>query len=344
MVGGGQLARMTHQAAIALGQSLRVLAATDADGAALVAADVDRSPHRPRRAAAFARAATWSPSTTSTCPASTCETLVAEGVTVRPGADALLHAQDKRVMRERLAALGLPVPRWSARRGPAEVAEFAAAGGGPVVGQGRARRLRRAGRLDARRPTDAGAAARPGRRLIVEERVPLAASSPRSWPARRSGRSRRTRWWRPCSATASASRSSRRRRASPDDARRRRPRSSPSGSPPNSDVVGPARRRAVRDRDRRWSSTSWRCARTTPGTGRSRAPAPPSSSSTCAPCSTTRWATSLTAPAVVMANVLGGESGGMALDERLHHLFAADPGVKVHLYGKQARPGARSAT
>ena len=28
MVGGGQLARMTHQAAIALGQSLRVLAVT----------------------------------------------------------------------------------------------------------------------------------------------------------------------------------------------------------------------------------------------------------------------------------------------------------------------------
>ena len=28
-----------------------------------------------------------------------------------------------------------------------------------------------------------------------------------------------------------------------------------------------------------------------------------------------------------------------AIDERLHHLFAADPGVKVHLYGKQVRPG-----
>ncbi|MGC2795103.1 MAG: 5-(carboxyamino)imidazole ribonucleotide synthase, partial [Mycobacterium sp.] len=36
MVGGGQLARMTHQAAIALGQSLRVLAADAADPAAQV--------------------------------------------------------------------------------------------------------------------------------------------------------------------------------------------------------------------------------------------------------------------------------------------------------------------
>lgn len=49
--------------------------------------------------------------------------------------------------------------------------------------------------------------------------------------------------------------------------------------------------------------------------------------------------TALTAPVVVMANVLGGEPGGMSIDERLHHLFAAEPGAKVHLYGKQVRPG-----
>ena len=40
MVGGGQLARMPHQAAIALGQSLRVLAADAADPAAQVSPDV----------------------------------------------------------------------------------------------------------------------------------------------------------------------------------------------------------------------------------------------------------------------------------------------------------------
>ncbi|EUA28262.1 phosphoribosylaminoimidazole carboxylase, ATPase subunit domain protein [Mycobacterium intracellulare] len=37
MVGGGQLARMTHQAAIALGQTLRVLATDAGESAALVA-------------------------------------------------------------------------------------------------------------------------------------------------------------------------------------------------------------------------------------------------------------------------------------------------------------------
>ena len=40
MVGGGQLARMTHQAAIAMGQSLRVLAADASDPAAQVSPDV----------------------------------------------------------------------------------------------------------------------------------------------------------------------------------------------------------------------------------------------------------------------------------------------------------------
>jgi 5-(carboxyamino)imidazole ribonucleotide synthase len=49
--------------------------------------------------------------------------------------------------------------------------------------------------------------------------------------------------------------------------------------------------------------------------------------------------TTLTAPVAVMANVLGGPPGGISLDERLHHLYADDPGARVHLYGKQVRPG-----
>ena len=40
MIGGGQLARMTHQAAVALGQTLRVLAASPDDPAAQVTPDV----------------------------------------------------------------------------------------------------------------------------------------------------------------------------------------------------------------------------------------------------------------------------------------------------------------
>jgi 5-(carboxyamino)imidazole ribonucleotide synthase len=40
-----------------------------------------------------------------------------------------------------------------------------------------------------------------------------------------------------------------------------------------------------------------------------------------------------------MANVLGAaQEPAMGLDERCHHLFARFPDVKVHLYGKAARP------
>ena len=49
-------------------------------------------------------------------------------------------------------------------------------------------------------------------------------------------------------------------------------------------------------------------------------------------------ATTATAPWVAMANVLGG-AGEPDLDHRLHLLFGRDPGLKVHLYGKQIRPG-----
>jgi 5-(carboxyamino)imidazole ribonucleotide synthase len=48
----------------------------------------------------------------------------------------------------------------------------------------------------------------------------------------------------------------------------------------------------------------------------------------------------LTAPAVVMANVLAAATPPrQPLDERLHHMFAAEPAVRVHLYGKRPRPG-----
>jgi 5-(carboxyamino)imidazole ribonucleotide synthase len=52
-------------------------------------------------------------------------------------------------------------------------------------------------------------------------------------------------------------------------------------------------------------------------------------------------ATSPTAPAVVMANLLGGPDDVVpkGIDERVHHAMARWPDVKIHLYGKQFRPG-----
>ena len=49
--------------------------------------------------------------------------------------------------------------------------------------------------------------------------------------------------------------------------------------------------------------------------------------------------TAPTAPAVVMANVLGAPAEpAMSMDERLHHCFARFPDARVHLYDKAGRP------
>jgi 5-(carboxyamino)imidazole ribonucleotide synthase len=134
MIGGGQLARMTHQAAIALGQSLRVLAADAADPAAQVSPDVVIGAHTDlaalRQVAAGADALTFDH---EHVPTELLDILVAEGVNVAPPPGALVHAQDKLVMRRRLTALGAPVPRFSAVQTADDVVAFAEQVGGPVV-------------------------------------------------------------------------------------------------------------------------------------------------------------------------------------------------------------------
>jgi 5-(carboxyamino)imidazole ribonucleotide synthase len=134
MVGGGQLARMTHQAAIALGQSLRVLAASADEPAAQVSRDVVIGSHTDledlRRVAAGANALTFDH---EHVPTELLEKLVAEGVNVAPPPQALVHAQDKLVMRRRLEALGAAVPRYAEIRRADELDAFAQRIDGPVV-------------------------------------------------------------------------------------------------------------------------------------------------------------------------------------------------------------------
>jgi 5-(carboxyamino)imidazole ribonucleotide synthase len=114
MVGGGQLARMTHQAAISLGLSLRVLAESPTDGAALITPDVEIG--APTDADALNRFAKGCDVVTfdhEHVPQELIVGLAEAGATVYPGAAALKFAQDKRAMRKKLEELGLPVPRWS---------------------------------------------------------------------------------------------------------------------------------------------------------------------------------------------------------------------------------------
>ena len=122
MVGGGQLARMTHQAAIALGQTLRVLATAPDDPAAQVTPEVVIGSHTDledlRRVAAGADALTFDH---EHVPTELLDKLVADGINVAPPPQALMHAQDKLVMRRRLEAMGAAVPRYVGLVDPASL-------------------------------------------------------------------------------------------------------------------------------------------------------------------------------------------------------------------------------
>ena len=133
MVGGGQLARMTSQAAIGLGVGFRVLAGSVAESAAQVSAGTWLGDYRSladlRDFAAGCDVLTFDH---EHVPGPHLAALEQDGVQVRPGAAALRFTQDKLAMRERLNGLGVACPRFAPVRAVAEVEEFAA-GSWPVV-------------------------------------------------------------------------------------------------------------------------------------------------------------------------------------------------------------------
>ncbi|MFI2664964.1 5-(carboxyamino)imidazole ribonucleotide synthase [Micromonospora carbonacea] len=343
MVGGGQLARMTHQAAIALGQSLRVLAQAPDDGAALVAADVQYGDHTDLAALrTFAKGCDVVTFDHEHVPTEHIRALAAEGVKLFPPADALLHAQDKRVMRERLGELGAPNPAWRPVADPADLVAFGDAQGWPVV-------LKAArGGYDGRGvwPVDDAAQAAElaatllagGTRLIVEERVALrrelavqVARSPfgqvAAYPVVETVQVGGI-----CVEVLAPA------PGLPEELAVAAQQlaidlatalgvvgllavelfETPAGLVVNELAMRPH------------NSGHWTIegARTSQFEQHLRAV-----------LDYPMGDTSLAAPVVVMANVLGGQPGGISIDERLHHLFAAEPGAKVHLYGKQVRPG-----
>jgi len=134
VVGGGQLARMMQPPAIALGAQLRVLAEAPGVSAAQVVADAPVGDHRdPVAVTAFAEGCDVLTFDHEHVPTALLEKLEADGHAVRPGPAALVHAQDKAVMRERLTALGVPCPRWRLVHDAAELAAFGDEVGWPLV-------------------------------------------------------------------------------------------------------------------------------------------------------------------------------------------------------------------
>jgi 5-(carboxyamino)imidazole ribonucleotide synthase len=344
MVGGGQLARMTHQAAIALGQSLHVLAVSPDDPAALVSPDITLGSHTDLDAlSAFAKGCDVLTFDHEHVPGELLRDLVDQGVRVRPGPDALLHAQDKLVMRRKLASMALPVPPFAEVGSVADVTAFAEEHGWPCV-------LKAArGGYDGRgvwmlNGKDSAGELVPrllewGTPLLVEQRVAmrreLAALVARSpfgqggvWPVVETVQSNGI-----CVEVLAPA---------------------PDMSEADAEVAQELALRIAAELDvvgvlavelfdtehglvvnelamRPHNSGHWTIegARTSQFEQHLRAV-----------LDYPLGATDVMAPAVVMANVLGAaEAPAMSPDERLHHLLARFRDAHVHYYGKQERPG-----
>jgi 5-(carboxyamino)imidazole ribonucleotide synthase len=134
IVGGGQLARMSAAPAAALGIGLRVLAATPDESAAQVIHDVALGRHDDLDALRrFAQGCDVVTFDHEHVPPAHLEQLEAMGVAVRPGPSALFHAQDKIHMRQALTDIGIPCPRWAVVSTVSDVEAFAAEAGWPAV-------------------------------------------------------------------------------------------------------------------------------------------------------------------------------------------------------------------
>jgi 5-(carboxyamino)imidazole ribonucleotide synthase len=344
MVGGGQLARMTHQAAIALGQSLRVLATDPAESAALVAADVRIGDHRDLEALrAVAEGATVLTFDHEHVPTEHLHALVADGVRVAPGPDALVHAQDKLVLRRALADAGEPQPSWTEARTVHEVTAFTDEVGWPVVVKAPRGGYDGRGVFVVRGPDEVADLLERHGTLLVEERVALVrelavlvARSPFGqvavWPVvetvQRDGIN--TEVLAPAPGL-------------------------------DEDTAGAVQELAVRIADRVGvvGVMAVELFETADGVLVNELAMRPHNSGhwTIEGARTSQFeqhlravldyplgTTAMAAPVVVMANVLGGRASeegwtGPSLDERVHHLMAHWPDVKLHWYGKGQRPG-----
>jgi 5-(carboxyamino)imidazole ribonucleotide synthase len=135
VIGGGQLARMMAEPAAAMGLPLRLLAEAQGVSAAQVIPDHVVGDYRDLDTL---RAVTDGCAVVTFdhehVPTELLHALMDEGHPCRPGPEALVHAQDKGVMRDRLDALGVPGPRHRVGGCVADAGAFAASVGGfPVV-------------------------------------------------------------------------------------------------------------------------------------------------------------------------------------------------------------------
>ena len=339
MVGAGQLARMTAQAAIGLGVGFRVLAGSAADSAAQVTAGTQIGDYRSLDdLRAFAAGGDVLTFDHEHVPGGHLAALEAAGVRVRPSAEALRFTQDKLAMRERLAGLGIDCPRFAPVSGIAEVEAFAA-GTWPVVLKAVSGGYDGKGVWVCASAAQARAVLAHGLALIAEEYVAfdrelavLAARSPHNQGAvypvvetvQRDGICREVIAPAPGLAPGRAAHAE-------ELALRIAAELGVSGLLAV-EMFETSRGLLVNELAMRPHNCGhW----TIEGAVTSQF-----EQHLRAVLDLPLGSPALAAPVTVMANVLGAaQPPTMTLDERLHHLFARMPEARVHLYGKDERPG-----
>jgi 5-(carboxyamino)imidazole ribonucleotide synthase len=337
MVGAGQLARMTCQAAVGLGIGFRVLAGAPDESAAQVCAGTQLGDYRSLDdLLAFGGGCDVLTFDHEHVPEQHLIALERAGLTVRPGPGALRYAQDKRAMRERVSALGIACPRSATVAGLDDVLDFADRSGWPVVLKAVTGGYDGKGVWVCGSPDEAAVVVAHGLDLLAEEHVAferelavLVARSPSGQAAvypvvqtiQRDGICREVLAPAPALAGETAL------------AAQQLGLTIAAGI----DVTGmlavelfetPAGLLVNELAMRPHNSGHWTIegARTSQFEQHLRAV-----------LDLPLGAPTATAPHVVMANILGGDDPD--LHGRLVHVMAADPGVKVHLYGKAVRPG-----
>ncbi len=170
---------MMAPAATALGVHLRVLVESSTSSAAQVVVDA------PVGAASDGRAVVGLVDGAAVLtfehehvPGPVLDQVVELGTPVRPSAEALVHAQDKITMRTRLGELGVPMPRWVPLTEPADLERFLGAVGGEAVVKTARGGYDGKGVRVVRSADDAddwltAAADGTGARLLAEEKVPF---------------------------------------------------------------------------------------------------------------------------------------------------------------------------
>ena len=134
MIGGGQLSRMTAQAAVALGVNFVVLAESPNDSASKVAHSLVVGKHTVkenlRSLAALSDVITFDH---EHVPEELLRQLLLAGSNLQPHPDALMFAQDKILMRKRLKEIGVEQPAFAEIETLEDAVEFAGTHGFPIV-------------------------------------------------------------------------------------------------------------------------------------------------------------------------------------------------------------------